>query len=79
MGRDSERFAARGVSHDRGDEDLLAKAAWFAQFSPDERLRMLVEWVDALVAMNPAIMNPEIRDVDRARPIAGRIQILERS
>ncbi len=62
------------MSHDREDEDLLAKAAWFAQFSPEERLRMLIEWADALMAMNP-----EIGDVNRARPVAGRIQVLERS
>ena len=31
----------REVSHDRADEDLRAKARWFAGFTPEERLRML--------------------------------------
>lgn len=62
-----------GISHDRGDEDLLAKARWFSQFSPQERLRMLIEWADAMLALNP-----KIQEADRARPVAGRIQVLER-
>jgi len=61
------------VSHDRGEEDLLAKACWFAQFSPSERLRMLIEWADAMLALNP-----KIEAVDRARPVAGHVQVLER-
>ena len=56
-----------------GVEDLLAKARWFAQFSPPERLRMLIEWADAMLALNP-----KIEEVDRARPVAGRVQVLER-
>jgi hypothetical protein len=65
-----ERIAA---SRHRGEEDLLAKARWFAQFSPPERLRMLIEWADAMLALNP-----KIEAVDRARPVAGRVQVLER-
>ena len=61
------------ISHDRGEEDILAKARWFAQFTPEERLRMLIEWADAMLALNPAI-----EDKDRASPIAGRIQVLAR-
>ena len=61
------------VSHDRGEQDLLAKARWFAQFSPEERLRMLIEWADAMLALNP-----KIEEVDRAGPVADRIQVLER-
>lgn len=62
-----------GISHDRDDEDLLAKARWFSQFSPEERLRMLIEWSDAMLALNP-----QIAEVGRAYPIPGRIQVLER-
>ena len=62
---------APSISHDRGEEDILAKARWFAQFTPEERLRMLIEWADAMLALNPAI-----EDKDRASPIAGRIQVL---
>jgi hypothetical protein len=64
---------APSISHDRGEEDILAKARWFAQFTPEERLRMLIEWADAMLALNPAI-----EDQDRASPIAGRIQVLAR-
>ena len=64
---------APSISHDRGEEDILAKARWFAQFTPEERLRMLIEWADAMLALNPAI-----EDMERARPIAGRIQMLAR-
>lgn len=63
----------RGISHDRGEEDILAKARWFSQFTPEQRLWMLIEWADAMLALNPAI-----EEVDRARPVAGRIQVLER-
>jgi hypothetical protein len=62
-----------GVSHDRGEEDILAKARWFAQFTPERRLLMLIEWADAMLALNPAI-----EEVGRAHPVAGRIQVLER-
>lgn len=64
---------APSISHDRGEEDILAKARWFAQFTPEERLRMLIEWADAMLALNPAI-----EDKDRASPVAGRIQVLAR-
>ena len=67
------RMTSVGISHDRDDEDLLAKARWFSQFSPPERLRMLIEWADAMLALNP-----KIQEADRARPVAGRIQVLER-
>jgi hypothetical protein len=66
-------MSAPSISHDRGEEDILAKARWFAQFTPEERLRMLIEWADAMLALNPAI-----EDKDRASPIAGRIQVLVR-
>jgi len=62
-----------GASRHREVEDLLAKARWFAQFSPPERLRMLIEWADAMLALNP-----KIEAVDHARPVAGRVQVLER-
>ena len=61
------------ISHDRGEEDLQAKARWFAQFSPQQRLRMLIEWADAMLALNP-----KIQEADRAHPVAGRVQVLER-
>lgn len=64
--------SAREVSHDRGDEDLLAKAKWFAQFTHQERLRMLIEWSDTMIRLNP-----RIAEVGRAEPVAGRIQVLE--
>jgi hypothetical protein len=61
------------ISHDRSQEDLRAKAIWFQRFTPEERLRMLIDWADTMLALNPAIA-----EVDRARPTPGRIQIIER-
>jgi hypothetical protein len=34
---------------------------------------MLIEWADAMIALNPSI-----EEVGRARAVAGRIQVLER-
>lgn len=61
------------VSHDRAEEELTAKARWFMRFSAEARLKMLFEWSDTMERLNPSIA-----EVDRAGPIAGRIQVLER-
>ena len=58
---DRDTRGVTSVSHDRGEEDLLAKARWFAQFSPPERLRMLIEWADAMLDLNPKIQEADRR------------------
>jgi len=62
-----------GISHDWSEEDIHAKARWFAAFSPEQRLRMLIDWADTMLSLNP-----DIEEVGRAHAIAGRIQIIER-
>lgn len=71
---DSFRFMIQGsVSHDPREEDLDSKVRWFSTLSPDEQLRTLLEWSEAMQKLNPAI-----REVGRHAAVPGRIQILER-
>ena len=61
------------IGHDRREEDLASKARWFSSRSPEERLRTLLEWSEAMQKLNPGI-----RDVGRHAAVKGRIQIVER-
>ena len=61
------------VSHDPREEDLTSKVRWFSTLSPEERLRTLLEWSEAMQKLNPGI-----RDVGRHAAVKGRIQIVER-
>lgn len=61
-----------GVSHDHGEEVLLAKARWFAQFTPEERLRMAMEWAETMLTLNP-----RIAEIDREYPTGRTVQVLE--
>lgn len=61
------------ISHDPREEDLDSKVRWFSTLSPDEQLRTLLEWSEAMQKLNPAI-----REVGRHAAVPGRIQILER-
>lgn len=63
-----------GISHDRAEESLEAKAEWFSGFSVAERLEMLDEFYELAVGLNPHIL--ECKD---AAPIPGRIQIIPRT
>ena len=46
-----------GVSHDRSDEDILAKAAWFQSLSLEERMDLLCEYTDLILENNPGLAN----------------------
>lgn len=61
------------VSHDLREEDLASKVRWCSTLSPEERLRMLLQWADAMQRLNPGI-----RDVGRHAAVRGRVQVLER-
>ena len=63
---------AFGISHDRAEETLDAKARWFRALSPAERLAMLIEWTE-LVLQN----NPTLTGIKDAIPIEGRVRVLE--
>jgi len=59
------------VSHDRGDEDLDAKAKWFQSLTVNERMDVFVEMMDLIIGLNPSIL--EERD---AESVPGRVRVL---
>lgn len=59
------------VSHDRAAETPEAKARWFQSLTVEERMEIFCE-LTALILEN----NPRIADVNRARPVQGRIRVL---
>lgn len=61
------------VSHDRQQEDLTAKAAWFNTLTVEERLNWLVEITELALALNP-----NIGDKKHVEPVEGRIRVLSR-
>jgi hypothetical protein len=61
-----------GISHDRDEESLAAKARWFRTLSPAERLQMLAEWTELVLQNNPRLIG-----VKDALPIEGRVRVLE--
>ncbi len=44
-----------GISHDRKDEDLLAKAAWFQSLSLEQRMELLCQFTDLALENNPSL------------------------
>jgi hypothetical protein len=61
------------VSHDRSEETPEAKARWFRSLPIEERMRLLVEFTNLALHFHP-----ELKRGRDARPIAGRVQVLER-
>jgi hypothetical protein len=61
-----------GISHSREDESPEAKARWFQSLTIDERVAMLCAWTDLVFESNPDIARPK-----DAKPIAGRVRVLE--
>jgi hypothetical protein len=61
-----------GISHDRDEETVEAKARWFRTLSPAERLAMLLEWTELVLQNNPRLIG-----VKDAVPIEGRVRVLE--
>ncbi len=61
-----------GISHSREEETPEAKARWFQSLTVEERIAMLCAWTD-LVFEN----NPDIARCKDAKPIAGRVRVLE--
>lgn len=60
------------VTHDLNKENLEAKALWFQSLPLAERIEMLCEFTDLVLEKNPLIA--ERKD---AKPIAGRVRVLE--
>lgn len=62
-----------GISHDREEETLEAKVRWFQSLSLQERMELLCSFTDMILEINPEI----VRQKD-AKPIAGRVCVLEK-
>lgn len=62
---------SQGISHNRNDESLEAKARWFQRLSLEERMDLLCELTD-LVLEN----NPQVAEAGRAQSSSERIQVL---
>ena len=63
-----------GISHDRGEETLEAKARWFQSLTIEERMDYLVEMTELILQNNPSIVDQ--RD---APATTGRIRVLEQA
>lgn len=59
------------ISHDRQEESLEAKARWFQSLTLTERMEMLCNFTEFMLAANPKIA--EKRD---AKPVKGRVRVL---
>ncbi|MBX3060139.1 MAG: hypothetical protein KF770_27090 [Anaerolineae bacterium] len=57
------------ITHDRFEETPEAKAQWFQSLSLEERMELLCQFTDLILAVNPKI-------VKDAKPVAGRIRVL---
>jgi hypothetical protein len=64
----------RKISNDRNDESPEAKARWFQSLTLDERMDLLCEFTDLIVAVNPKIV--ESKNVTST---SGRIRILSKT
>jgi hypothetical protein len=58
-------------SHDREDESLEAKARWFQSLPLAERMELLCEFTDLILANNP-----KVAEVGRAQSSSGRVLVL---
>ena len=48
-----------GVSHNREDEDIMAKAAWFQSLTVEERMELLCEFSEMVLENNPGIADKD--------------------
>ncbi len=64
----------RSVSHDRQEETMEAKARWFQSLTLDERIELLCQYTDMILAINPDIVEQK-----NAQPVKGRILVLSKA
>lgn len=64
----------KGISHDRQEETIEAKARWFQSLSLAERMDLLCSFTDLILDNNPDIL--EQKD---AQPIPGRVRVLSKT
>ncbi len=60
------------VSHDKNEESMAAKAEWFQSLTVTERMEVFVEFTDFIIGLNPSIL-----DAKDAKPIPGRVRVIE--
>jgi len=58
------------VSHERQEEAMEAKARWFQSLPLEERMALLCEFTDLILAVNPDIV--ERMDLIASKRAAGR-------
>jgi hypothetical protein len=63
-----------GISHDRQEETLEAKARWFQSLPLSKRMDLLCFYTDLILANNPRIV--EQKD---AQPTSGRVRVLSKT
>jgi hypothetical protein len=59
------------ISHSREDESLKAKTRWFQSLPVEERMRMLCEFTDLALSINPDLAKKK-----RVQSITGRVRVL---
>lgn len=59
------------ISHDRIEETIEAKARWFQSLTVNERMELLCQFTNMILATNPQIV--ERKD---AQPVEGRVLVL---
>jgi hypothetical protein len=60
------------ISHERSEEEPMAKARWFQSLTVEERAELLCSFTDLILEINPGIV-----DKKYAQPVAGRFRILK--
>jgi hypothetical protein len=61
-----------GISHDRAEESLEAKARWFRSLTVEERMAYIDEITELIIENNPEVLRH--KDV---KPMPGRVRVLE--
>jgi len=63
-----------GISHDRTDETIEAKARWFQSLPLAERMEMFCVFTELILAANPKIVERR-----NAEPSRGRVRVLSKA
>lgn len=68
---DGDKVMAFSGSHDREQENSLAKAYWFQSLTLEERMEIFCEMTDLTLENNPDIVKKKL-----PHPIRGRVQVI---
>ncbi|HFE67483.1 MAG TPA: hypothetical protein ENJ93_09505 [Chloroflexi bacterium] len=64
----------RLVSHDREEESIEGKARWYQSLSLDERIELLCQYTDMILAVDPNIVEQK-----NAQSVKGRVLVLSKT